>query len=168
MSMTVYPITGAALSLTATDMRSATGIIPAESGGLPGDVGGMVTVTQDREVTKAGSTRIMIKVAYKAPFRDPGNVVAATDSLTMGEVTAHCVLTVPRNVASILNYEATGATDDRGVQGGIVWIATVLSALLNDKSLASLPEVTWEHPLVQAVIGKLPLNVETGTYGTAS
>lgn len=169
MSMTVYPITGSALSLTATDMKSATGVVPENSGGLPeGSIGGLVTVTQDREVTKAGSTRVMIKVAYKAPYRDPGNTVAGTDALTMGEISAHCVLTVPRNVANILNYEATGATDDRGAQIGVVWIATILTSLLNDKSLASLPETTWEHPLVQAIVGKLPLNVETGTYGSAS
>lgn len=168
MSMTVYPIRGAAMSLTATDMKSASGIVPSSD--LPGNaIGGVVTITQDREVTKAGSTRVMMKVAFKAPFRIPdGNVATEADTLSMGEISAHCVLTVPRNVASILNYEAAGATEDRGAQVAVVWIATVLTALLNNKSLDNTPEMTWEHPLVQAIVGKLPLNVETGTYGSAS
>jgi hypothetical protein len=110
----------------------------------------------------------MIKVAYKAPFRDPGNVVAGTDTLTMGEISLHCVLTVPKNVANILHYEAVGATEDRGAQIGVAWAAAVLTALLNNKSLAAMPTVSIELPLVQAIVGKLPLNVETGTYGSAS
>lgn len=167
MSMTVYPVTGESLSLNATDNKNATGLLEANSGGLPMSAyGGIVTVSQDREVTKAGATRVMVKVAYKAPMRDPA-AVGVSEAMAMGEVTAHCVLTVPKRVAETLVFESTGQLDPY-VGGGVAWVIAALAALTNNKSLASLPAVTADHPLIRGVTGALPLNVESGTYGSAS
>lgn len=171
MSMTVYPITGAALSFNATDIKSATGLVRPEESGLPEDArGGVVVINQDREVTKAGATRIMVKASFKTPVRDTGQSPNA-DAVTMGEVSAHCVLTVPKNVANTLVLESTAGTGDLdgSATSAVVWVLAVLTAVLNNKSLATLPARTFmQHPMLQGIVGKLPLNVESGTYGSAS
>lgn len=170
MSMSVYPVTGELLTLNALDQKAASGVATAENAGLPsGTLGGVVTVTQDREVTKSGTTRAMIKVGFKTPLTDPYSA-GGNQSVTMGEISAHCVVTIPKVVANILAYEAA-AFDSLGgyrASSNILWLLRVLTALVNNASLGAVPEITLSSPMIQAFVGSLPLNVDSGTYGSAS
>jgi hypothetical protein len=168
MSMTVYPVIGESLTLTASDQKNASGIAAGESAGMPdGTLGGAVEVSQDREVTKAGATRVMIKVGLKTPLTDPYNA-QGNQTVTMGNLSAHCVITVPKVVADVLAFEAATA----GAQGlraasALQWIVRALTALVNDASLPAIEGSTFDSPVVKSIVSGLPLNVDSGVYGTA-
>lgn len=165
MSMTVYPVTGAALTLNASDIRAASGTFTNSSGGYPATPGqgGAIEVSQDRTITKNGVTRVMVKCSAKTPFTPPGSA----SPTELGTISAHLVLTVPRAVSEQMQMEAAGAATKDTTQT-LIWVLAVLTALINNKSLAALPTLATSLPLVQGVIGALPLNTSSGSYGSAS
>lgn len=168
MSMTIYPVTGAPLTLIKSDNTRAAGLVGAEQAGLPegGPMsGGSVEIIQDRATTKNGSVRCMIKANLKTPY-----LVDTDGGQNMATISAHTVVTVPKAVADQLVFENTGSAQAQCSQA-ITWLLRVLAAAVyGNKSIAGTI-TTWSStdiPVLQGLLGSMPLNLDTGTYGSAS
>lgn len=165
MSMTVYPITGAAQSYLKTDNNTAAGSGVAGTGGYPAGATGLgVEIRQERSVTKAGATRVMIKLTGQVPYTVDPNGVA---NWKVSPATVHMVVTVPKSLSEVLVMEHSGVLTKTAMTA-IQWLIANLCAIVQTKSVAALPTVSGSLPMIQGLIGAMPLNLDTGTYGSAS
>lgn len=165
MSMTVYPVTGAAQSYLKTDNTLAVGSGVAGSGGYPADANGLgIEIHQERSVTKAGATRVMIKLTGMIPYSlDPSGAL----SWKVAPASVHMVATVPKSLSEALVMENSGVLS-KSVMTAIQWLIANLCAIAQTKSVASLPTISGTLPIIQGLVGAMPLNLDTGTYGSAS
>lgn len=170
MSMAVYPVTGEPLTLIKSDNTRASGIVAETQGGIPegGPMhGAQVEVTQDRSTTSNGTVRCMVKVTARVPYE---NNAGYNDTNAVGTISAHTVVTIPKAVADRLVLESTGTAVSNSCEQGITWILRVLAALTYGKSIAG-QMVAWNSlniPMLLGVEGALPLNLDSGSYGSAS
>lgn len=165
MSMTIYPITGAAQTLEMSEPKIANGLVKANTGGYPSSAGGggALELSQDRSVTTAGATRVMIKLSLKTPWTTSN----ADPTPQIGTMSAHTVVTVPKVMANALVYENSGISDPN-VATTVVWLLAALNAVVQNKSIPALPSVSFDLPMIAGLVGGMPLNLASGSYGSAS
>lgn len=166
MALTVYVVRNASgfVTLDATTDQTAQAAISPNSPGIEsGAYGGLLEISQDRSTTKSGATRVMIKASIKTPV--PATSQGETSIASVAPITVHTVMTVSKPAMERIMLEQTGvASDNQTVSGISNWLVWFLTALVADNTL---PEAATSSPLVRALTGGMPINVQTGTYGTS-